>query len=305
MSAAPLWAELSVTSTLDGSTQPSRLALPDSVVLAAGPVPLIVCLHTWRMDYSDNVRGLPEGALALGWGVLMPNFRGPNVNPQACGSPAAVQDILDAVDFVHANHAALGKVMLLGTSGGGHMALLMASLHPERFHAVSAWVPISDLARWHAETTRRNLVYASLIEKVCGGAPGDGEDVDNGYTKRSPLLQLSRVSGHLFFDLNTGIRDGHDGLSVPVGHTLRAFGQLVPEQAFDEETIALLEERPIFPAFLAEDIPIDSAYGAKSVLLRREADMARVTVFDGGHEIVLRAALLWFQAVQSSTLRPS
>jgi hypothetical protein len=45
----------------------------------------------------------------------------------------------------------------------------------------------------------------------------------------------------------------------------------------------------------------DATYGANAVLFRRESGSARITLFDGSHEILHNAALAWL-AKQS---RPS
>jgi len=39
----------------------------------------------------------------------------------------------------------------------------------------------------------------------------------------------------------------------------------------------------------------DPYYGDKRVLLRRQSNNARITIFDGGHEIIPNAALHWLQ----------
>ena len=39
----------------------------------------------------------------------------------------------------------------------------------------------------------------------------------------------------------------------------------------------------------------DPYYGEKRVLLRRQSKNARITIFDGGHEIIPNAALHWLQ----------
>jgi hypothetical protein len=37
----------------------------------------------------------------------------------------------------------------------------------------------------------------------------------------------------------------------------------------------------------------DVAYGVKAALFRRSSGEARITIFDGGHEIIYEAALTW------------
>ena len=68
-----------------------------------------------------------------------------------------MQDVLDAAAYAarRTRRSIQAAVYLVGVSGGGHMALLMAGRVPDRWTAVSAWVPVSDLAAWHAECRGR------------------------------------------------------------------------------------------------------------------------------------------------------
>ena len=96
---------------------------------------------------------------------------------------------------------------------------------PTRWAALSLWVPITDLARWHGEDEAADDGrYWRDVEACCGGPPGP--DTEEEYRYRSPLGRLSSPSvAGVAIDLNAGVRDGHAG-AVPIGHTLRAFDAL-------------------------------------------------------------------------------
>jgi len=48
----------------------------------------------------------------------------------------------------------------------------------------------------------------------------------------------------------------------------------------------------VVPAHLA--VPIDDpSYGRKKPLFRRQSGKARITIFEGGHEVVQQAAISW------------
>lgn len=300
----PPLAEIRVTSTVDGSSQPSRLWAPEVGDAAA---PLLVSLHSWSGDYTQDRSEWQAQAVARNWIYLQPNFRGVNDHPEACGSALARQDILDAIAWVIQRHRVdTQRVYLAGVSGGGHMSLLMAARHPERFSAVSAWVGISDLEAWyqfHSRTGRPER-YAQMIAASCGGAPGTSADVDQQYRERSSIHFLANAVG-LPLDINAGVTDGKTG-SVPIHHSLRAYN--VVAGAGGHETIAEAEmdflwehghlERP-----RASDDALDAAY-ERTILLRRQAGAARVTVFDGGHEGLPVSACRWL-ATQSRPTRPT
>ncbi|MBM3494320.1 MAG: prolyl oligopeptidase, partial [Armatimonadetes bacterium] len=173
---------IEVPSSLDGTKQPSYLIVPP---LTRGKrVPLCVSLHTWQGDHTQRNMEMEAAAARRGWIYLFPNFRGPNDRPEACGSEAARRDILDAIAWVARRYPVdTARIYLVGVSGGGHMAMLMAGRHPERFAAISAWVGISDLAAWHA--THAKGQYGAMLRRVCGGPPGANADVDRQYRERS------------------------------------------------------------------------------------------------------------------------
>ncbi|SVD04060.1 uncharacterized protein METZ01_LOCUS356914, partial [marine metagenome] len=186
--------EVKIKSSLDDSEQPAIFYQPKE---REKPVPLLVILHSWSGNYKQSLhRECEAWCKQEGWSYLKPDFRGPNRNPQATGSELAVQDILDAVEFAkRKTRIDEKKILLVGTSGGGYMSLLMAGRAPNLWAGVSAWVPISDLAAWHSETKKKGLKYFREVEKSCGGPPGKSKEVDQQYSKRSPLTYLAKAKG--------------------------------------------------------------------------------------------------------------
>jgi pimeloyl-ACP methyl ester carboxylesterase len=281
--------KIAFVSSADASEQPAAFYHSG----APGVKPLLVALHTWSYDY-DQEMNIPyaEWCIVHDWILIAPSFRGPNHRSEATGSALAVQDVLDAAAYAE-THAPVDpcRVCLVGVSGGGHMALLMAGRAPERWTAVSAWAPITDLAAWHAECRAAGRPYADDLEHACGGAPGDSPAVDAQYRARSPLTYL-RPDIRTPLDINTGILDGHTG-SVPISHALRAFNALAaPDDRISDGEIAHLVEHAAVPPGLQGEWP-DPLYGEKHVLFRRQSNNARVTIFEGSHEIIYEAALSW------------
>jgi len=291
---APSWPaevrEVTFKSTADGSQQPGLFYAPPGVE----PVPLLVNLHTWSCNYRS-----PEPAYALwclkkGWAFVRPDFRGANSTPQACGSDLAVQDIVDAVRYAQA-HANIDpdRIYLVGVSGGGHAALLLAGRHPEIWAGVSAWCPIEDLTAWHARHTADGKPdkYARGMEAACGGPPGTSEAVDQEYRKRSPSAWLAQATG-LPLDINAGIRDGHRG-SVPVSHSLNAYNLVAAGK--DALSAELISEMTAQPKVRESErwSGKDPLYQRGEVLFRKISDSARVTLFNGAHQIFPEAALAW------------
>ncbi len=283
-----------VISSLDGTEQPVRYWKPPSD--EQRPAAMLLFLHSWSSDYTqDNSKWLKE-AVDRNWIFLHPNFRGVNNSPQACGSKFARQDVLDALDFACENfHVDRSRIYLAGTSGGGHMAMLMAGHHPDRFSAVSAWVGISDLRSWYAFHVRDGEPqrYASMIAACLSGPPGTSPEIDADYFDRSPLFHLKNV-GDLPIDIHAGVRDGVSG-SVPFAHSLNAYNAISNVHGTSIVSAAEIESL-VKDGRLDQPQPSDEAadpeYG-RAILLRRTSNNARVTIFDGGHESLPDAACVW------------
>ena len=199
--------EILVKSTLDGSLQPSLL------YRASAPGrPLLVGLHTWSFDRFNQIGNMLPFAKAQDFNLLLPEFRGPNLssNPNAkyaCGSDYAKQDIKDAIDYVIENEGVDGdNVFLLGLSGGGHMALMMAGFCPEYFKAIGAYVPITDLKKW----TEENPNYKQHVAACCG--------TEDEMKRRSPVSCIDTIAR-----ANLKIFHGKYDSCVPVTQSLELY----------------------------------------------------------------------------------
>lgn len=277
---------IEVKSTFDGSMQPCYYFAPEHAKTNA--VPLLIGLHTWSGDIGQyhHYIGPYQQAKRRGWAFVGSGFRGPNWTPNACGGDAAVQDIVDAIEYAKA-HAKIdaSRIYIVGASGGGHMALLMAGRHPEIFAGVAAFCPPADLTRWHRQLTSIDRLgkykYARHMEQACGGTPAEKPDE---YARRSSTTHLTaaRQAGIAIY-IETGIHDGWAG-SVPCGHAVRSFNLLADEKdRIAEEDIAFMEANQAVPDQL-KFAGRNPFYGEKNaVLLRRTSANAVLTIFNGGH----------------------
>ncbi len=280
--------------TADSSYQKALYYLPDT----DGPSPLLVALHPWSSDYTNhNFASYAEYCINNDWVFIHPDFRGKNDNPDATGSSLAIQDIVDAVRFAEGNSLIdTGRIYLAGASGGGHAALLAAGKYPDIWAGVSAWVPITDLVEWYTETKERDLKYWQDIYNSCGGDPTTDTSAFNEARKRSPINFLENAKG-VRIDINAGINDGHNNFSVPVSHSLYAFNVLAdPTDTLMHEEIDYFVVNAEVPPSLSNESENDPLYENRPVLFRRSSNNARVTIFDGGHEIIYNAACEWLSA---------
>ncbi len=287
-----------IPSTADGADQPCYVTLAADFNPSQPAVPLLVSLHSWSGDVEQrslSQQTLETMAIERGWIYLFPNFRGPNQHPDACGSAKAQQDILDAVAWARTRYPIdPRRIYLTGSSGGGHMTMLMVGCHPDIWTAASAWVGISDLAAWHKQHAGDR--YGAMLRASCGGAPGDGPSVDQQYRERSPLNHLARAA-NLPLDIAAGIHDGHRG-SVPIRHSLDAFNEIAKavdaELVSDEEIRQLSQPDGRLERPRPSDQVADPVLGRK-IFLRRCAGKSRVTIFEGGHEGLPGSAITWLE----------
>ena len=203
--------EIYIKSTLDGTLQPSLFFKSPS----AQKRPLLVGLHTWSHDRFNQIDNMLPVCEKYDFNLLLPEFRGPNLasNPichQACGSALGKQDVKDSIDYLIENDLVdKDNIFLLGLSGGGHMALLMAGMCPAYFKAIGAFVPITDLAKWYVE----NPNYASNILACCQS--------EEEMRKRSPMTYVDTIA-----KANLKIFHGKFDPVVPVSHSITLFNAI-------------------------------------------------------------------------------
>ncbi len=205
--------EIFIKSTMDGTMQPSLFYKSES----AEKRPLLVGLHTWSYDRFNQIENMLPYAEKYDFNLLLPEFRGNNLpsNPictQACGSEYAKQDIQDAIDYVIKNEDVDGdNVFLLGLSGGGHMALLMAGKCPEYFKAIGSYVPITDLKQFHDQSE----FYRDGLLACCSGSAEE-------MTARSPITYLDTIA-----KANIKIFHGKFDPEVSVTHSIKLFNMMM------------------------------------------------------------------------------
>jgi poly(3-hydroxybutyrate) depolymerase len=288
-----------VLSTADGSLQPSYLILPPNYRPDGGRLPVVVALHSWSATLEQRYAGLETAVGERGWIYLFPNFRGMNDKPEACASDLAVRDVIDALDWVIRHYPVdQERVYVTGFSGGGLMTLVTAARFPHRWTAASAWVPLSDLRAWYDFHARDQ--FGEMSRACFGGAPAENPTVATTMAHRSPLHRMNAAKD-LAIDIAAGRFDGHDGAPVPVWHSLATFNEIAralgTAEITAQEIAELSRHEPRLERPQASDRVTDSSFG-RQIFLRRHAGRSRVTIFDGGHEMLDTAIIAWFEAHQ-------
>ena len=85
----------------------------------------------------------------------------------------------------------VGRIYLVGYSGGAMQALVLAGKYPQRWAGVAAWGGIYDIADWyHQHRDEEHRHYKGEIAASCGGVPRPDSAAEAECRDRSPLSHL-------------------------------------------------------------------------------------------------------------------
>ncbi len=169
------------------------VATPDG----AGPHPVIMLVHggpTWA--YSDTFMPDVQAFVDHGVAVAMVNYRGSTGYGTAfrdalIGNPGfpEVTDVVAGLDALVAEGTVdPSRAAVAGGSWGGYITLLALGLHPERWVAATAAVPVAD----YVTAFRDEAPALQAFDRTLFG--GDPEEVGDLYVERSPLTYVDRVT---------------------------------------------------------------------------------------------------------------
>ncbi len=261
--------------------------------------PLLLALHSWSEDYQQHF-GIPYAVFARknDWVFIHPDFRGEFDNEDATASEKAVRDILLALEYARAKASVdESRIYVTGFSGGAMMTLIMAGRYPEKFTAVSAWVPIYDLNDWYEDLLQTPFAYTEKyqedIEASCGGAPDTDEQAREECSRRSPSAYLKNARGK---DIRVFVSGGLQDPFVPPSHAIRVFNDLAdPEDSISEEDYLYIDENQSLPEGLEGQEVSDRFFEEADleVVFTRESSNVTLFLFDGGHDIIYNKNLDW------------
>jgi dipeptidyl aminopeptidase/acylaminoacyl peptidase len=214
----------------------------------SGPFPTIASIHggpEWHhTDLWDP--GL-QAFVDEGFAVLQVNYRGSTGRGKTfrealkgnIGFPET-EDIVAGVDHVVSSGVADPQALFLeGWSWGGYLTTLIAGLHPDRWRAACAGIPVGDYVAAHYESapTLRAWDLATM-----GGSPMELPEL---YRERNPMTYVDRVEAPMLL-----IAGEHDsrcplGQVMVYAHALRARNHDVDVHLYDGGHHALQVEEKI------------------------------------------------------------
>jgi len=275
---------IEISSSFDSSKQKAYVYKSNSKT----PKALIVSLHTWGGDYSQ------EDKLALickqnDLNYIHPNFRGTNNTKNSCCSEQVLSDIDDAISFAISNfNVDTSKIYVVGESGGGYATISIFMKSKHKIKKYSAWVPITDLIAWHNEGKIRKSPFVNDILN-CTSSTHE-LNIKNAKQKSpiywdTPIEKLNDAEVSIY----AGIFDGIQG-SVPITHSINIYNKILKDLSVQDrvnyvtasEKLKLLEFRKPLGNF--------GNIGGRKVYLKKEFKNLSLVLFEGGHEILTEFA---------------
>lgn len=214
------------------AVQFAELRLPAGAGSAAAPRALLTVflIHggCWLNAYGvDHVAGIAESLRQQGMAVFAVEYR--RVGDEGAGLPGTFDDIRTAFDSLRAlapRHGLdLSRVLLMGHSAGGHLALWLASEPGVRVRGVVALAAVTNLAEFAGPSG-----CGGAVPRLMGGTPAE---VRERYAAYSPASRPRPPAGTRVV-LVTGEQDrivpesqadayraalpGTPGLQLPGGH---------------------------------------------------------------------------------------
>ncbi len=139
--------------------------------------PLVVVVHggSWHGGNKEQLPALNRHLAREGYAVAAINYR----HAPKFRSPAAVEDLFHALDFLKMNAARFGidatRIALIGRSAGGQIALsaAYAGREPNIRGVVGFYAP-SDLVLGYENPSRRGVIDSrKVLEEYLGGSPNE------------------------------------------------------------------------------------------------------------------------------------
>ena len=243
----------------DGQAVHGFLVRPDG----AAPYPTVMLVHggpTWvDMDrWAPDVQAYADA----GFLVAMVNYRGSLGYGQEwrdailgnIGFPETADIVAGHDDLVGHGLADPARSVIAGWSWGGYLTLLMHGVHPERFVAGIAGVPVGDYAAGYEDLSPTLQAYDRAL---LGGTP---DEVPELMRERSPISYVDRVQAPILF--LAGSNDSRCPIRQVMLYVDRMRARAHPHELYVYETghssfdlDERVRQRALVLDFLAEHVP--------------------------------------------------
>ncbi|WHY85792.1 alpha/beta hydrolase [Neobacillus novalis] len=200
-------------------------------VAGDGPFPVAIVIHGgfWRAGFSlDHMNPFAESLTAQGIATWSIEYR--RVGQEGGGWPGTFQDVSEAVDFVRTlsenDPLDLNRVVTIGHSAGGHLALWAAARHrlpqdsilsrlenPLSIKGVISLSGVSDLALMCEVHYQREIIMKADDNPTRDLIGGNNKDFPSRFAECSPIellpigIPLEIIHGSLDINVPVGISE--------------------------------------------------------------------------------------------------
>jgi len=212
------------------------------------PFPTVALVHggpNWH--HTDGYDAHVQAIADHGFAVVLVNYRGSTGYGAAfrdelqgnIGFPES-EDVNAALDHLIADGTVDGdRLFLEGWSWGGYQATLNAGLHPDRWRAICAGIPVGDYVASHYESAP---ALRAWDEAIMGGSPMDLPEL---YAERNPMTYVDQVRAPILM-----IAGEHDsrcplGQVMVYAHALKVRGREVVVHTYPGGHHALATEQAL------------------------------------------------------------
>ena len=288
---APKWSDefkiIKIKSPIDSAIQQAYFYKTKSTT----PQPLVVSLHTWSNDYTQY-DSINEFSLEKDYNYIHPNFRGVNNTKDACCSELVISDIDASIDFAIENaNVDTTRIYVIGMSGGGYATLGMFMKSKHRIKKFSSWVPLVDLVQWYEETKILKLKYSEEI-LACTQSK-DGLLNEEIARQKSPIFWGTPIKklNYSTLEISTGIYDGMIGNGViPITHSINFYNKLLSDLSVTDSTKYVSDREKLRLLEFRKPLSDYGKISGREVMLVKETNNIKLTLFEGGHEILTKYA---------------
>lgn len=200
--------------------------------------PLIVLPHGGtHADFTTYHVHIVREMMARGYVVVAPEYRGSTGYGREFYDAAdygglEIDDVVAGSDWAVENLPFVdgGRVAIVGWSHGGLIAMMAAFDHPEKFRAIYAGVPVSDLlARvgYAGEEYKDEAVIRGLFGKTAT----EGVDL---YRRRSPVWNVHKLKTPLLIHTSTNDQDVHSVEVEQLINALKAAGKTFESKIYKD-----------------------------------------------------------------------
>lgn len=252
--------------------------------------PLIVSLHTWSGDYTqdDQLSGLCR---LKNLNYIHPDFRGANNTKNACCGELVISDIDGSITYAIENaRIDTSLIYVIGVSGGGYATLAAFMKLKHHIKKFSAWASISDLVAFYYESIIRKNNYAQNVLDCTESKNGLlNEKIAR---EKSPIYWKTPVNKLINSEIKiyAGINDGVQG-SVPITHSINFYNKLLSDLSVTDSSKYVSKTEKSRLLQFRKQLGNFGKISDRNICLKKEYNNIKLVIFEGNHEMLPEFAL--------------